>query len=101
MRRAPPRSTGSDTLVPNTPLFRSWPARRLGLADRGLLRQGMRADVVIFDLATIRDRATYEEPTAVPEGIGDVIVNGVVAVAGGPVTGSRSGNVLRHPCPTA
>src|SRR3546814_20976376 len=78
-----------------------WPAQRLGLANRGLLRQGMRADVVIFDLATIRDRATYEEPTAVPEGIGDVIVNGVVAVAGGQVTGSRSGNVLPPPRPNA
>jgi N-acyl-D-amino-acid deacylase len=77
----------------------SWPAQRLGLADRGLLREGMRADLVVFDLATIRDRATYEDPTAVPDGIGDVIVNGVVALAKGQPTGSRSGAVLRHACP--
>ncbi|MBJ7438060.1 MAG: amidohydrolase family protein [Sphingopyxis sp.] len=76
-----------------------WPAQRLGLADRGLLRAGMRADVVVFDLATIKDRATYEAPTAAPDGIGDVIVNGVVALAKGQPTGSRSGNILRHPCP--
>src|SRR3546814_3722750 len=95
------RERGVLTLPDAIRKMTGWPAQRLGLADRGLLRQGMRADVVIFDLATIRDRATYEEPTAVPEGIGDVIVNGVVAVAGGQVTGSRSGNVLRHPCPNA
>lgn len=78
-----------------------WPAQRLGLADRGLLREGMRADIVVFDLATIKDRATYEAPTAAPEGIGDVIVNGVVALAKGQPTGSRSGMVLRHACTTA
>ena len=77
----------------------SWPAQRLGLADRGLLREGMRADLVVFDLATIKDRATYEDPTAAPDGIGDVIVNGVVALAKGQPTGSRSGAALRHPCP--
>jgi len=77
----------------------SWPAQRLGLADRGLLREGMRADVIVFDLATIKDRATYEDPTAAPDGIGDVIVNGVVALSKGQPTGSRSGAVLRHSCP--
>jgi len=77
----------------------SWPAERLGLADRGLLRQGMRADLVVFDLATIKDRATYEDPMAAPTGIGEVIVNGVVALANGRPTGSRSGAVLRHACP--
>jgi N-acyl-D-amino-acid deacylase len=79
----------------------SWPAQRLGLADRGLLREGMRADLVVFDLATIKDRATFDAPTAAPDGIGEVIVNGVVALAGGQPTGSRSGAVLRHPCPGA
>lgn len=79
----------------------SWPATRLGLADRGLLREGMRADIVVFDLATIRDRATYDAPTAAPDGIGEVIVNGVVALANGQPTGSRSGAVLRHACPGA
>ena len=79
----------------------SWPAQRLGLADRGLLREGMRADLVVFDLDTIRDRATFEDPTAAPDGIGEVIVNGVVALAKGQTTGSRSGAVLRHACPGA
>jgi N-acyl-D-amino-acid deacylase len=77
----------------------SWPAQRLGLSDRGLLRQGMRADIVIFDLATIRDRATYDDPTTAPAGIDNVIVNGVVALSKGQPTGSRSGAVLRHSCP--
>lgn len=76
-----------------------WPAQRLGLSDRGLLRAGMRADVVVFDLASIKDHATFDAPTAAPDGIGDVIVNGVVALAKGQPTGSRSGNILRHPCP--
>lgn len=79
----------------------SWPAQRLGLADRGLLREGLRADIVVFDLTTIRDRATFEAPTTAPDGIGEVIVNGVVALARGQPTGSRSGKVLRHPCPSA
>ena len=77
-----------------------WPAQRLGLADRGLLREGMRADIVVFDLAATKDRATYEAPTEAPAGIGDVIVNGVVALAKGQPTGSRSGAVLRHACST-
>lgn len=76
-----------------------WPAQRLGLSDRGLLRAGMRADVVVFDLASIKDHATFDAPTAVPDGIGDVIVNGVVALAKGQPTGSRSGTILRHACP--
>lgn len=77
----------------------SWPAQRLGLADRGLLREGMRADIVVFDLAKVKDRATFEAPTAPPDGIGEVIVNGVLALAQGQPTGSRSGAVLRHACP--
>lgn len=76
----------------------SWPAQRLGLADRGLLREGMRADLVVFDLPKVKDRATFEDPTAAPDGIGDVVVNGVVALAKGQPTGSRSGAVLRHAC---
>ena len=77
----------------------SWPAQRLGLADRGLLREGMRADIVVFDLPRVKDRATFEDPAAAPDGIGDVVVNGAIALAGGQPTGSRSGTVLRHRCP--
>jgi N-acyl-D-amino-acid deacylase len=76
----------------------SLPAGRLGLSDRGMLRETMRADIVVFDGAKIRDRATYDAPTTPAEGIGEVIVNGVVAIRGGQPTGSRSGMVLRHRC---
>ena len=76
----------------------SLPAGRLGLTDRGVLREGLRADVIVFDAAKTRDRSTYDKPTLAPEGIGEVIVNGVVALRGGKPTGSRSGMVLRHRC---
>jgi N-acyl-D-amino-acid deacylase len=76
----------------------SLPAQRLGLTDRGLVREGLRADLVVFDAARVRDRATYADPTAAPEGIGEVLVNGVVALRRGEPTGSRSGTVLRHRC---
>ncbi|HEV7287091.1 D-aminoacylase [Sphingomonas sp.] len=76
-----------------------WPAHRLGLSDRGLLRPGMRADVVVFDLDTIKDGATFEAPTTPPTGIDTVIVNGALALSKGQPTAARAGRVLRHPCP--
>ena len=72
------------------------PARALGLADRGLLREGYRADVTLFDPATIIDRATFEDPHQYPLGIAATIVNGVVVVEGGRHTGARPGRVLRR-----
>lgn len=75
-----------------------WPAQRMGLSDRGLVREGMRADVIVFDLDKLQDTATFEQPIAAPTGIDDVIVNGVAAIEGGKVTGARAGRVLRHPC---
>ena len=75
-----------------------WPAQRMGLSDRGLIRKGMRADVIVFDLDRLQDTATFERPIAAPIGIDDVIVNGVAAIEGGKVTGARAGRVLRHPC---
>ena len=72
------------------------PARAFGLADRGELRVGAFADLVVFDPATIADRATYEEPMRPPEGIRAVFVNGQLAVDRGQVTGVRAGTVLRH-----
>jgi len=72
------------------------PARALGLADRGLLREGYRADVAVFDPATIVDRATFEDPHQYPLGIAATIVNGVVVVEGGRHTGARPGRVLRR-----
>lgn len=76
-----------------------WPAHRLGLSDRGLLRPGMRADVVVFDLDTIKDGATFDAPTTPPTGIDTVIVNGALALDKGQPTGARAGRVLRHACP--
>jgi N-acyl-D-amino-acid deacylase len=75
-----------------------WPAQRMGLSDRGLIREGMRADVIVFDLDRLQDTATFERPIAAPIGIDDVIVNGVAAIEKGKVTGARAGRVLRHPC---
>jgi N-acyl-D-amino-acid deacylase len=74
----------------------SVPARRFSLWDRGLLRPGFEADIVLFDPEEIRDKATYEAPLEYPEGISYVIVNGEVAVEGGEPTGIRVGRVLRR-----
>ena len=72
------------------------PAARLGLRDRGVLREGAMADVVVFDPATVADQATFEAPHQYPVGIETVVVNGVVAVDGGRPTGVRVGRVLRR-----
>jgi N-acyl-D-aspartate/D-glutamate deacylase len=72
----------------------SLPARRVGLADRGLIRPGMAADVVIFDPARVRDRATYEKPKQYPDGIRTVIVNGEIVLDKGRFTTARPGQVL-------
>ncbi len=72
------------------------PARRLGLADRGRIAVGAQADLVVFDPATVRDTATFEQPHQYPEGIPIVIVNGMVTVDAGKLTAARSGRVLRR-----
>lgn len=74
----------------------SLPAWRLGLQDRGLLREGMRADVVLFDAGTVIDNATFTAPHQYPTGIEWVLVNGVPVVKEGEHTGARPGVVLRH-----
>ena len=75
----------------------SWPATRMRLADRGVMRAGAWADVTIFDLDTLDDRATYEKPMELPAGIAYVLVNGVVVIDQGRHTGARPGQVLRGP----
>lgn len=75
-----------------------WPAQRMGLSDRGLVREGMRADIVLFELTSVRDNATWDDPTAVATGIDTVIVNGKLTIEGGRHTGARAGMVLRHDC---
>ncbi len=70
-------------------------ASRLGLADRGRLATGMAADVVVFDPATVVDRATFAEPFQYPAGIDAVLVNGSVTLRDGQRSGSRRGRALR------
>ncbi len=77
-----------------------WPAQRMGLSDRGLIREGMRADIVLFDLDTLDDVASWDAPAGAPTGIETVIVNGVVSFEGGRHTGARAGSALRHACHT-
>jgi len=72
------------------------PCRRAGLPDRGWLRPGFRADIVLFDPARVRDTATYEHPIRYPEGVHTVLVNGVVTVEAGQHTGARAGQVVRR-----
>jgi N-acyl-D-amino-acid deacylase len=71
-------------------------AERLGLRDRGLVRDGLVADLVVFDPARVRSNATYDEPRRYPDGIEFVIVNGTVVVDGGRHSGARPGRVIRR-----
>jgi N-acyl-D-amino-acid deacylase len=73
----------------------SMPAQKFGLWDRGLVRPGMAADLVVFDAAMVNDRATYEAPEQPPIGLPHVLVNGIFAVRDGQYTGARAGKVLR------
>ncbi|HEY4594698.1 MAG TPA: D-aminoacylase [Thermoanaerobaculia bacterium] len=77
--------------------FTALPAQRLRLTDRGVLKQGMWADVVVFDPATLHDRATFESPNQLSEGMEYVLVNGVPVIDGGKMTGALPGRVLRGP----
>lgn len=70
-------------------------ARRYGLKDRGFLREGLTADVVVFDPATIRDRSTYEQGRQLAEGVQTVIVNGAIALHQGQRTTALPGRALR------
>ncbi|MDP6422604.1 MAG: D-aminoacylase [SAR202 cluster bacterium] len=74
----------------------SFPAQRLGLPDRGLLREGFRADIVVFDPVTVKAMATKEDPKQYPVGIHHVIVNGQVVIDGGENTGALPGRALRR-----
>jgi N-acyl-D-amino-acid deacylase len=73
----------------------SLPARTFGLADRGLVREGMAADLLIFDPAQVQDRATYTEPHQYTAGFDYVLVNGVVVIDAGQPNQARPGRVLR------
>ena len=75
----------------------SWPATRMRLASRGMIKEGMWADVVIFDYEKIQDNATYEHPFRTPTGIDYVLVNGEIVIESGKHTGARPGKVLYGP----
>src|SRR5215471_9646868 len=77
--------------------FTALPAQRMRLTDRGVLKTGMWADIVIFDPATVRDRATFDNPNQLSEGMEYVLVNGVPVIDGGEMTGKLPGKVLRGP----
>jgi dihydroorotase/N-acyl-D-amino-acid deacylase len=77
--------------------FTSLPAQRMRLGDRGVLKAGMWADVVVFDPETVRDRATFAQPHQLAEGMRWVLVNGTPVIANGKATGALPGKVLRGP----
>jgi len=77
--------------------FSALPAQRMRLTDRGVLKQGMWADVVVFDPATVHDLATFADPNQLSQGMEYVLVNGVAVIDQGKMTGARPGKVLRGP----
>ena len=79
----------------------SWPATRMRLNSRGVIKEGVWADVVIFDYNTIQDLSTYEKPFVYPVGIDYVLVNGQVVIDRGKHTGARPGHVIYGPGRTA
>ncbi|MEM2875426.1 MAG: D-aminoacylase [Candidatus Bathyarchaeia archaeon] len=89
------RGLGILTLEDAVRKMTSLPAQRCGFQGRGIVREGCWADLVVFDLEKVRDRATIEEPARYPEGIEYVIVNGKIVVEGGEHTGAKPGRVLR------
>ena len=72
-------------------------ATRLAIGDRGVLKEGMKADIVVFDPATIRDKATFEKPHQLSVGVQHVLVNGVLVLENGTHTGAKPGQVVRGP----
>jgi N-acyl-D-aspartate/D-glutamate deacylase len=77
--------------------FSALPAQREGLADRGVLKKGMWADIVVFDPAKVRDLATYQNPNQLSAGMDDVLVNGVPEILDGKMTGVLAGRVIYGP----
>jgi dihydroorotase/N-acyl-D-amino-acid deacylase len=90
------RDLGVLTLEQAVHKMTALPAERIGLRERGQIRQGWHADLVIFDPETVIDRATFAEPHQYPVGIEWVIVNGALAVDGGEFRDARAGRVLKR-----
>jgi N-acyl-D-amino-acid deacylase len=90
------REQGTIRLEEAVRKFSSFPARRLSIADRGEIREGMWADVVVFDERAVVDNATYAEPRRVASGFSYVAVNGTLVLDAGRHTGATPGRALRH-----
>jgi N-acyl-D-amino-acid deacylase len=90
------RERGVISLETAVEKLTSVPAERLGLHERGVIREGALADLVVFDPATVGDAATYLEPARYPVGIDHVLVNGRPAIVDGVETGERPGRLLRR-----
>ena len=91
------RDEGVITLEDAVRKMSSAVATRLSIHDRGLLKPGMYADVVVFDAATVADRATFEDPHQLSVGVEEVFVNGVRVLSGGEHTGAKPGRIVRGP----
>lgn len=91
------RDLGVLTLEEAIRKMTSWPATRMRITDRGAIREGGWADAVVFDLATIQDRATYDQPVLAPRGIDYVLVNGEVVIDHDRHTGAKPGRVIYGP----
>ncbi|MDN5727395.1 MAG: D-aminoacylase [Propionibacteriales bacterium] len=90
------RETGLLTLEQAVHKMSGLPARRLGLADRGVLRPGAVADIAVLDATAVAERSTFAEPYQLATGVEHVLVNGKPAVTDGRVTAARHGQVLRR-----
>jgi N-acyl-D-aspartate/D-glutamate deacylase len=88
------RETHTLTLEDAVRKMTSWPATRLRFSDRGVIREGARADVTIFDYEKIQDTSTYEHPVSYPTGIPYVLVNGVLVIDHAAHTGAKPGDVI-------
>jgi len=90
------RQRGVLTLEDAIRRMTSLPARTFGFRDRGLVREGYWADLVMFDPERVQDKATFQQPHQYSEGFDLVLVNGAPVVEEGKVTGARPGRILRH-----
>jgi N-acyl-D-aspartate/D-glutamate deacylase len=91
------RELGVLTLEEAVKKMTSLAADQIGQQERGRVAEGMYADLVVFDAAAVRDRATYTDPHQYPVGVHHVIVNGVAVIRSGALTGARPGMVVRGP----
>jgi N-acyl-D-amino-acid deacylase len=90
------REKGVLTLEDAVRKMSSFPAQRLGITDRGIVRPGMKADIAVFDATRVRDAATFEKPHQYAAGFSYVIVNGEMVLAGSTITSARPGRALHH-----